>query len=312
MAVEPWIAQESTIANPRLISIGPPLVGATFIFEPVDFEPEDILHWQWSLESIKKGDSTWLSIPGKKFSILVLNEYRHKRLKAVVTLRGNRKLSGISFPVLTPEEYSREISLEKLSTYSEVLSRKIVEFRSVLDRLVNERRKYKEEQQIASKLQRLEEVQQQVTKEKLKLEQQKKSLEMRELKIQREAAALRKFADEQKKELDSKILEFAKERDALLADHDLQAKLGEVVALARDVEDAWDVLDKANHLRVKLSPQSRNQILQIVQEETKIAREKRSLELAGAQPQSTRCAIHGGGQVTGAFTWGSICADCSK
>ena len=297
--------------NPRLRTSGVPLVGHTLALEPVDFRAEDISHWAWFVETTKGNKITWGGISGQKLSIKVEEKFHHKRLRATVTLHGGVKVSKTTFPVLRPEEFSREIDLNGLARFSSALDAQLGIYQDLLGRVKSERDALRLEKNIDNDIAERKMLIEQIRMEKTELLAIERKLEAEKQRHRDAFDQLKKQLDAERTSLEERSRELDLREHRLKEDHDLQAKLTAASKLSQEVDEAWDLLDKANHLKVKLTPSSREAILSIVRSETEAAREILKRRFA-QRSSSSRCQIHGGGGASTAFDWGQICPDCSK
>lgn len=315
-------------SNPKLIQVAPPLIGYLFAFDLVGAEPHEILTWQWMIEHGEENKTKWMGIKGGQFGVKVETTYLHRRLRAVVAFRNGTTIRMTSYPALRAEEYSRDISLTGLGELSEKITGLISEYRRRSKEFHLRRQELEQIEDPPKRAQQLEQLLDQIKAERAKMETERRQLES----DHRDLAFRKKKLEDQmgqgiervqaeledvRAKKEAFFAEMNARREAFERDHTLRGQM-EVkrteIAAARELieraEDAWDILDKANHLNLRLSTTSREAILRIVAAELEAAQRARREQDSLSKSNSKTC--HHYALNSSMFDWAGVCADCSK
>jgi len=283
-----------------------------FVMNPVGFSENEITNWLWYVENPRSRTNTWSFVSNKRLALEIRPEWKHRRIRVRVDLDDGTSLTRNSLQVLGAREFLSLGELQALRELDTKLRKSIQAYRSQVNELRTRIREQRELEGSADRLveaRKLEEQNKRIAHELTELSEELKGREQ-EIELI-EIEKVRSFELKEEK-LNKEKSAFEVMRRSFLQDQDLQSKLRAAEALLADVENAWDVFDKANHLKLKLSPISREQILELISRETDRARIERMRLLDSRSSQHSRCAIHGGGGAASAFHWGNICPDCSK
>lgn len=306
-----------TRANLRLVQVFPPLVGGLLIFKLEGAELGEVISWQWAVEATKGGKSHWQGIRGNASGARVELAYLHKRIKADVLLSGQRKLSAMSYPVLSPEEYSKDVNLESLREFADSIAAKIQDLRSASKAFVVERSNFEAVHDLPQKLARIEELVERLKAENTDIQSQRSLLaeEHKKLTNAQERHKVQTAMDleqirAQWKELRVREQEINENHIFQKALEEKRNEIAKVRELWDRVENAWDVIDKARHLKVVLTNQNLEAIMAIVASETEAKRISNTIESLSQSSNGKTC--HHFATRSDLVGWPSICADCSK
>ena len=301
----------------RLVQVFPPLVGHLLVFTLEGAELGEVLSWRWMVEEGKGDKTLWKGVKGNASGLKIQATYLHKRIKAEVLLSGFRRLTAISYPVLSPEEYSKDISLENLKELFEAIGALIPDYKAASKELITKRQDFEKVNEIPQKLARMEKLALKLEAERQEIEKHRTLLVETREQLDRAWRVHQQIILDEREQIQATLLELEKKKEAFNADHVLQRlleekrqEIAEVRQLWERVENAWDVIDKARHLKVQLTHQNLEAIMAIIAAETQATRISRKIESLSDEENSKIC--HHYATKSSLEGWPRICSDCSK
>jgi len=289
-----------------------PRVGQVFIMDPVGFSDLEVASWRWAVENPRRKGSSWSIVSSKRLGIEIKPEWRHCRIQARVELTNGTIITRNSLQILAAREFLEEETVAQMSEVVKDVEFRIKEYQSQATEIRSQIREQKELSGAESKL---------AAAKRLAGKNEQRALKIAEIEAEliSKERLLRLEFEERSREFalrEASLVQAEHELElrklALLEDHDLQSKISAVNQLFEELENAWDIFEKANLLKLRLSPSSKDEILALISRETQVARDSRIQMLDARSRQNARCAIHGGDGAGSVVHWGNICSDCSK
>lgn len=300
------------MTNKSLKALSLPVVGNIFILDLVGFSEEDVGTWNWYVEESRRRKPYWSLVSHQPLGIKVKREWRNRRLRATVELSTGQVISTTTYPAVQQDGVPAVLGQATLRAYADKLTEKFANLEKLLEELRLEKKAFIALTGADKKLERLLELQKQLNRQKLEISQLRVSNQQESERLQALAIKADKELADRKIELEKSRLELDSQKRAFESDSSLQAQLKKVAFWEGRAEEAWDVFEKANMLKVKLTPDARQEILEIVKSETSRFRKERMDYLDARPSKSSGCEIHGRSGSGSPSSWGNICHDCSK
>jgi hypothetical protein len=272
-----------------------------FSFKWAGFSLAEVWAWEWSVLS---GSGKARRVSGEPAAVFVKPSYIGSRIRAQVSLANGQILTKTSFPVITAKTYSDQINLDHLRDLSATLADQTAELAGLLKDIRQERKKLRAENDVDAKLELSVKLSHEIESKRTQLLRERAELEKRTKYFEQTLKKQRDF-------LVQKEADVLQEWRAFQERTDLVARMNKVDEMIESVENAWDILDKANHLKLKLSLEARDQVLEIIKKESDQARKQNLRKSDGTRGTGLPCAFCNSAN-SQFFSWAAVCPDHSK